>query len=598
MDRRTFLLMAKATGLASLMPLKFALAAKQMVGRIRPGDDNWPTKKDWVALATKLNGKLESSKSAQKTVLAEMGGKVTKQVEEKLTNPFFLQDFSGSTQSLGWLDGWKSAESAMVGIPTNAQDVSELVKFAGKHQLRLVIKGGGHSYYGQSNAPDSLLVWTRDLKGIELHDNFVPQNGDPSKGQPAVTVASGEKFIDLYGKVVVEEGRYVQGGGCTSVGVGGHVQGGGFGHFSKYGGMTAANLLEAEIVVGNGDIVIANAYQNSDLFWALKGGGAGWGITTRLTLATRELPEYFGFIGFALRADNEEKYRQLVGDVMAFTKEHLINPQWGEQIHFGPKNSVYVKMTNINMLADDVRKLWQPILSYAQQDGFEFIEDPVIYETPAQKWWDLGYRKKEFPETIVLDQDSSKPGQRFFWNGDNGETNVFWAGYESAWLTTKLLERDQMEKFVDVVVRAARDYRLAFHFQKGLAGANKERLQEAANTPVHPSLLESFALLLVAGAQQNVFDDIPGHQLDEAALRDKARRIRKVYEIFRTIEPDTGSYSAEMSFHEEDWQQKAWGDNYSKLLTIKNKYDPDGLFMGHHQVGSEFWTEDGFTRKA
>lgn len=598
MDRRTFLLMAKATGVAFLLPFQFAQATKQVVKRIRPGDAGWPSKKDWANLAGRLHGKLEMSRSASKTLLAQTGGAVTKQMQEKLTNPFFLQDFSGTTQSLGWLDGWKTAESAMVGIPKNAKDVSELVKFAGQHKMRLVVKGGGHSYYGQSNAPDSLLVWTRDLKGIALHDNFVPQNGDPTMGQPAVTVASGEKFIDLYGKVVVEHGRYVQGGGCTSVGVGGHVQGGGFGHFSKYGGMTAANLLEAEIVVGNGDIITANAHQHSDLFWALKGGGAGWGITTRLTLATRKLPQYFGFIGFALRAEDEDKYRELVRRLMTFTKEHLITPQWGEQIHFGPKYSVYVKMTNIDMLADDVKKLWQPILAFAEKDGFKFIEDPVIYETPAQKWWDLEYRQRMFPETIMLDQDSSNAGQRFFWNGDNGETNVFWAGYESAWLTTDLLEEGRMGAFIDVVVEAAREYRFAFHFQKGLAGANKKRLEEAANTPVHPSLLNSFALLLLAGAQQNVFDDIPGHQLDEAGLREKATKIRKVYELFRGVEPNTGSYSAEMSFHEQNWQKMAWGHNYDQLLAIKYKYDPNGLFMGHHQVGSEFWTEDGFTRKA
>ena len=62
------------------------------------------------------------------------------------------------------------------------------------------------------------------------------------------------------------------------------------------------------------------------------------------------------------------------------------------------------------------------------------------------------------------------------------------------------------------------------------------------------------------------------------------------------IEPETGSYSAEMNFHEENWREVAWGGNYRRLLAIKDRYDPDGFFTGHHQVGSERWSRDGFVR--
>ena len=72
-----------------------------------------------------------------------------------------------------------------------------------------------------------------------------------------------------------EAGRYVQGGGCTTVGVAGLVQGGGFGSFSKAFGTAAASLLEAQIVTADGKVRVANAVQEPDLFWALKGGGGG-----------------------------------------------------------------------------------------------------------------------------------------------------------------------------------------------------------------------------------------------------------------------------------------------------------------------------------
>src|SRR6266436_287685 len=71
------------------------------------------------------------------------------------------------------------------------------------------------------------------------------------------------------------EGRYVQGGGCVTVGVAGLIQSGGFGSFSKAYGMAAASLLEAEVVTADGAVRIANACTHRDLFWGLKGGGGG-----------------------------------------------------------------------------------------------------------------------------------------------------------------------------------------------------------------------------------------------------------------------------------------------------------------------------------
>ena len=597
MKRRDLLFFLSGAGIAASAMPRAASGVARLTVRPRPGEAGWPSPGAWKALAGRLSGSIEKPRAALDAALSEGEGKVDDAVLAKLTNPFYLQDYSGSSQSSGWLDAWASAPSAVVGIPQNAQDVAALVSFARDHGLRVVIKGGGHSYFGQSTAPDSLLIWTRDLRGIDLHDRFVSQGADPGEGQPAVSVASGEKFIDLYRKAVVEGGRYVQGGGCTSVGVGGHAQAGGFGHFSKYGGMTGANLLEAEIVTAQGAILTANAYRNSDLFWALKGGGAGFGVTTRLTFATRDLPETFGFIGFSIKATDEAAYRRLIGRFLDLARERLINPHWGEQVHFAPDFEMIVKMTAQGLSANDMRDVWGPILAMAGTAGYDFGEEPVLYAIPAQRWWDLDYRRAQMPETIVLDDASSHKGARFFWNGDNGETNVFWGGYESAWLSMGLLDDARIGSLRDAIVDAASQMRFGFHFQKGLAGAPAERLAEARDTPVHPSAIDAFALLLVAAGQQNVIAGAPGHALDEAALRAKAARVRAVYRRFRAIEPDTGSYSAEMSFHEADWREKAWGrENYARLLAIKNRHDPAGLFTGHHQVGSEYWSADGFTR--
>jgi hypothetical protein len=112
-------------------------------------------------------------------------------------------------------------------------------------------------------------------------------------------------------------GRCVQGRGCLTIGIAGFVQVGGFGSFSKNYGTAAANLLAAEIVTANGNVRIAKTCTNPDLFWALKGGGGGsFGLVTRLTLRTRELPEYFGVLFTTIRAASDAAFRRLIAQFM------------------------------------------------------------------------------------------------------------------------------------------------------------------------------------------------------------------------------------------------------------------------------------------
>src|SRR5262249_5545232 len=147
-------------------------------------------------------------------------------------------------------------------------------------------------YQGTSNVADSLLIWTRPMDRIDLHDGFVPQ-GCSSAPQPAVSLGAGVVWLHAYA-AVTKAGRYVQGGGCMTVGVAGLISSGGFGSFSKRYGLAAASLLEAEVVTADGEIRIANACTNPELFWALKGGGGGnFGVITRVTLKTHELPQLF-----------------------------------------------------------------------------------------------------------------------------------------------------------------------------------------------------------------------------------------------------------------------------------------------------------------
>jgi FAD binding domain len=90
---------------------------------------------------------------------------------EEMKNPYFIGEQAGGTQTSGCLEGWTSAPSTYAVAARRTEDVFAAVNFARDNNLRLVIKGGGHSYQGTLNAADSLLIWTREMHKSTLHDS-------------------------------------------------------------------------------------------------------------------------------------------------------------------------------------------------------------------------------------------------------------------------------------------------------------------------------------------------------------------------------------------------------------------------------------------
>jgi len=83
-----------------------------------------------------------------------------------------------------------------------------------------------------------------------------------------------------------------------------------------------------------------------------------------------------------------------------------------------------------------------------------------------------------------------------------------------------------------------------------------------------------------------------------AGARRSADSIERAMRELRALVPEAGSYVSESDFFQPDWARAYWGSNYARLLRAKQTYDPDGLFIVHHGVGSERWSPDGFTRQA
>src|SRR6266851_1637698 len=346
MNRRAFL---KAIGSAALLPiLPRGLSASTNFRRRRPSDATWPSQAAWKQLNEAVGNNLFPVYFPLLALKTDPEVDAAKLLSVDLKNPYYIGEQPGLTETLGWVDAWATKPSVYAVAARNAHDIAAAVNFARENDLRLVVKGGGHSYKGASNAPDSLLIWTRHMNDITMHDAFVPQGCEHTlQPQPAVTLGAGTIGIQAYDAVTTKAGKYVQGGGCLTVGLAGLVQGGGFGSYSKRYGTAAGSLLEAEVVTADGQIRIANACTNPDLFWALKGGGGStFGVVSKMTLRVHDLPEFFGAANFTVKAASDDSYRRLIREFVRFYKEHLFNDHWGEQAQFNPDNTLEIKMVS------------------------------------------------------------------------------------------------------------------------------------------------------------------------------------------------------------------------------------------------------------
>ena len=599
MQRRRFLKAAAATPLIILIPwASFAQLARPggTFRRVRPSDPAWPGAASWDELNHPVDGNLIKVAPLLAPCSTWLPGRTCLDVLQNARNPFYLGDQPAGTQVSGWLDAWTPEPSAFAVRARSTAHVVAAVNFARQNNLRLVVKGGGHSYQGTSNAPDSLLVWTRAMNAVTLHDAFVPQGCEAQQPPvPAVTIEAGAMWIDAYHAVTTNAGRYVQGGGCTTVGVAGLVQSGGFGSMSKRFGTAAASLLEAEIVTADGVARTVNACREPDLFWALKGGGGGsWGIVTRLTLRTHDLPERFGYAYGKIKAPSHAGFKRLLARFFAFYRDSLLNPHWGEMVKVTPANTIEITMVCQGLDERQITDTWQPFFDWVKRSVDYVTYDLAAHSEPARFWWDAETRRRAGTNFMIADPRPDAPAFHAAWAVNTEEASGFLHGYESLWLPAPLLQEAALMRLTDALFAASRHWEVQLHLHKGLAGAPAEAIAAARDTAMNPAVLDAFALAIIAngGLPLQALPFYSGY------ARNRARAVDEATAQLRKIVDEPASYVAEANYFNPSWQAAFWGENYSRLREIKKKYDPEGLFFVHHGVGIEGWSDDGFTRLA
>jgi len=164
----------------------------------------------------------------------------------------------------------------------NVADVAAVINFARATDLELAVRSGGHSVGGHSGTEGGLVIDLRDLNGIEI-DHL------SSTVWAGTGLSSGEVT-----RAVEQHGLIVGFGDSGTVGIGGLTLGGGIGYMVRKHGLTIDQLLAAEVVTASGDILVVDATNHPDLFWALRGGGGNFGVVTRLKFQLNPLPSFVG----------------------------------------------------------------------------------------------------------------------------------------------------------------------------------------------------------------------------------------------------------------------------------------------------------------
>lgn len=194
---------------------------------------------------------------------------------------------------------------------TGAADVIAAVAFAREHELRIAVRGGGHSVAGMSTCDDGIVIDLSAMKGIRVDASSLTVRAEP-----------GLRWVE-FDRETQAFGLATTGGTVGDTGIAGLTLGGGFGWLAGGHGMTIDNLLSADIVTADGRLIRASADESPDLFWAIRGGGGNFGVATSFEYQLHPVGPMITGGGVFHRLDEAREVLRFYRDFVASAPDEL-----------------------------------------------------------------------------------------------------------------------------------------------------------------------------------------------------------------------------------------------------------------------------------
>lgn len=399
---------------------------------------------------------------------------------------------------------------ALIVRPRDAGEVVKAVQFARTHDLLLAVRSGGHSASGQSTCDGGMVIDMTAMKEVGV---------DPKA--KIARVQSGV-LLGALDHATAEHGLATTAGVVSHTGVAGLTLGGGMGRLHRKYGLTIDNLREVEIVLADGRIVTANAEENADLFWGVRGGGGNFGVVTRFDYRLHDFAPMVPSFSFAYAGDDA---RTVLKNYLELSNEMPAESYLSSGLIRLPNNATLVTVGGILY-------------------GSGAQNDKVL-----QKLRGLGKATREKVETVAYTALQSQSDELL----RHGKYYYAKAGFTF----------EDKGAMIDDVVRYFNERPLAGTHMLLLAmgGAVAKVTPDGTAYPHRKAL-------------QNI--DVGG---DTANPAEKDAYVAWGRDYWKLVEPYTrGGYVNSLADVTERNIVENWGANYARLVEVKTKYDPTNLF--------------------
>ncbi|KAL2269319.1 hypothetical protein VTJ83DRAFT_1503 [Remersonia thermophila] len=554
-----------------------------------PGTPGWPSPSEWQSFNATLGGRLlQPNPPAAVCHAAGFNTTACKAIVKGWTTYDFHQKDPVSVDWNQWTNDTclplEGAPCTGQGYPvyvinaTEPRHVQRGVEFAAKHNIRLVIKSSGHDFIGRSVAPNSLSIWTHHLSYVETHESFRPQGCRPWEGPAsttAVTVGAGTPMWNVYQRLDAVNLTTV-GGGAKSVSVGGFATGGGHGVLAPKYGLAADQVLEVELVKADGQIVTANACQNQDLFWAVRGGGGStFGALTSLTFRTFPTPR-LDYASVSILTTNVSDPRPIF-DMAAFVLSH-----------FPALSSA--GLSGYSFILRGLVPLPFQIANMTRPMGGLFFGGAVLDSSPEalRIMWEpiLTYISITWPGLFVIKVEPESFPTFLAWFSRHYDVSP--AG-QNLWMGSRLFDAEALIKDRAALSRALETF-------TGVAMANAHLVSGKGvhDAPVaRPSGLDNAVSPAWRKAYVHMLSGSPFMPFNATTKEHAKQDVQRRVQALKELTPGMGAYLNEADPEEPEWQDAFWGENYPRLLSIKREVDPNDVFWCTPCVGNERWEQVG-----